>query len=212
MRLLQGLCLGLWIVAGSSLPAVATSVHLSQESSDATDPALLTATLGFAVSGGDTLVLTVENLTGAPNAYQIDRIYFNGTPDVTALSLLGVTSSVDGPVSSWTLSTSVKAGAFGRFDFALMDANGSPGSVGPGEILTFELQISGSGPFSANDFVSELSSIPPGSRPAIAAAKFVQGPGSDSAVGASLVHSPEPTTALLVAIGAGALAVRRRPL
>lgn len=167
------------------------TVTLSDASSDETDAAVLDARLEFLVSSG-TLFLVATNDTLSPDAYNINQIYFNASDAVTGLTYVSATSSTDGDVTAgWSLSTDLAADGFGVFDFALLDGvgSGSTAALAPGEEVTFELAISGTGPFAASDFTMEFSTIPPGDTPAIAAAKFVNGPGDDSAFGATTTGS-----------------------
>ncbi len=98
---------GLAAIAVSLVCANATAsiITLSQLSSDDTDPALLSATFDFAVSGS-TLTLSVTNDTLAPpNDYLISEVYFNA-PDGVTLSFAGLTG--------WTFMTDQGADGFGR--------------------------------------------------------------------------------------------------
>jgi hypothetical protein len=202
--------------------ATGTSINLSGASSDNTPAEALFATLEFDVVGS-VLRLTVRNRTDESNVsfgtgeYKINEIYFNATPNVSALSLTS-------PATGWSLETNKKGGgAFGRFDFALIGnlGRGVHENVEAGASLVIELDISGTGPFDMTDFASEPSRIPPGTMPSIVQAKFVQGPGDDSAFGASgsgyvggpggPVDVPEPGAALLVAAGLIGTVVRRWP-
>ena len=84
----------------------------------------------------------------------------------------------------------------------LTDGVGAPSVslIGPSESVTFVFTISGVGPFSDADFIQgNVNGL-------TAAAKFVNGPGDDSAYGAV----PEPSTALLLASGLILLGARRR--
>ena len=78
-----------------------------------------------------------------------------------------------------------------------------------GETFVFELTIAGVGTFDMSDFAIELSQAPPGDTTALVAAKFVNGPGDDSAFGATI---PEPGTFAMLGLGILGLGVigRRR--
>jgi hypothetical protein len=184
-------------------PAGATSVDLSLFSSDSTPASVLDANFDFSVLG-TTLTLTVTNDTNAPDDYNINEIYFNGSNDVSSLSVVSVTHSVAGNVTSdWIpLLTGVMVDGFDIFDYGMTDGLGelAPPAIGPTENLEFVFSITGTGPFTDFDFIvgNGLGYT--------AAAKFVNGPGDDSAYGTV----PEPSTGLLLASGLLLLGARRR--
>lgn len=190
--------------------APGSTLVLSQLSSDETPAELLDAALVFQISGANELTLRVRNQTAAPDAYQLREIFFNAGSDVASLALVSATSSVDGVVTGdWKLDLSVRADGFGVFGFGLLGARGnSRNEIAPAESVDFVFSFD-PGPVDMSDFGSELSRIPPGTTPALAAVKFVSGPGDDSAFGAVV---PEPLTVLQVALGLGGLswASRRR--
>lgn len=175
-NLLGVITIGLALAAG---PARAATLTLSQLSSDETDPSLLDATFDFIVSGS-TLTLTVAN----NSAYQIHEIYFNATSDVESLTLTS-------PTSGWSLELDDSADGFGRFDYAILGDRGVPRRgiqtilSGASESFTFTIIPAGGASVDDLDFVTQLSTIPPGSRPSLGAAKFMRGPNDDSAFGAT---------------------------
>jgi hypothetical protein len=194
----------------------ATSVPLSQASTDETDPAVLTATVDFQISGPSELTLTVSNGTSDPFAFDLDEVFFNGSSDVAGLTLV---SASDG--EAWKLNAgNTKAGGFGHFDFKL-----SGSSIAAGDSVMFVLGVSGSGPYDMADFVESgadcsvtsardpgdcetFSRVPPGDQITQVAVKFMRGPGDDSAYGGSNGPGqpaliPEPQLFLL--LGASAL-------
>jgi len=175
-------------------------LRLSDVSSDRTAATDLNGTLEFFVSGS-TLSLTARNDTDLVTGFDLDAIYFNALPNVTSLSLApGQTG--------WMLTPEASADGFGVFDYALINDRGNdPNEIGPQDSLTFGFDILGTGPFLDTDFTTEFSSVPPGDTPALAAAKFINGPGDDSAYGAVV---PEPTTALLTLLGGATLLWSRR--
>ena len=186
-------CVSIGYCVGS---AQAGLITLSTFSSDETDASFLDATMDFVVFGS-TLMLTVNNTTIAPNEYNINEMYFNGGGGVTGLNVVTMPTG-------WMLDDSGTAAAdgFGMFDFALLDGTGGDKSlIMPGETLLFEFEILGSGVM--DDFTTNFSDPPPGHVPMIAAAKFISGPGDDSAYGAI----PAPGAAIVLL---GAFLPRRR--
>jgi hypothetical protein len=197
------------------LSAAAVSITLSTVSSDTTPAADLDATFDFSVAGS-VLTLVVTNDTTAPDdVFNINEIYFNAsdTSGVTGLTFPGAMHSVEGNVmADWGSGmpagrkTDIMADGFGIFDFGLTNLMGETdpstiwGGQDPAQFVTFTFSISGTGPFAPGDFIA------PSSLGYTAAAKFVNGPGDDSAYGAV----PEPSTGLLLAFGLAGLAVGRR--
>ena len=106
------------------------------------------------------------------------------------------------------------ADGFGTYDWAVISNNTSGnGVIAPLGTGIFEFDISGTGPFDMSDFGTELSTILPGSIPALVAVKFIQCVGTgcvendDSAFGATV---PEPAAGALVLMGLLSLALTRR--
>jgi len=180
---------------GVTTAAPASIIFLSNVSSDETDAALLSASMAFSISG-TTLTLTVTNNTADPNAYHMNELYFNAPDDVT-LSFNGVVG--------WTMLTDQSANGFGTFDFALIDGTGNDkDQIAPAESVDFTFAIL-SGTPTMDDFVTLFSTLPPGDMAARVAAKFVRGPGDDSAFGANI-----PAPGVLALLGAASLAGGRR--
>ncbi len=185
-----------------STASASTIITLSDESSDFTDPTKLGATLDFSVSG-NTLQLVLTNLTSP--SYNILSVYWNASDVVSGLVLTFADHSVAGDVTEdWMpVETGQMADGFGTFDFALIDGVGetNPNIIGSGESITFLMTISGTCADTTscdmNDFVVANDDG------WIGAAKFVNGPGDDSAFGAAI---PEPSSALLIGMGLLALA------
>jgi hypothetical protein len=191
------------LALGSS--ASAATIILSDLSSDGTPASLLDATLDFSITGANELTLTVTNDTTAPNEYIINGVWWNGSSNVTGLTLISATHSSAGDVTAaWdpVENTSMVDG-FGIFDFGVTDGVGSnnPNLIGPGESIDFVFTIDGTDPFADTDFV-QLNDAGK-----LAAAKFIAGPAAndpgeggdeDSGFGAAV---PEPTTAALLGLG-----------
>lgn len=181
-RILHAL-LGMLLFIGLG-QAQALTINFSDMSSDETDAALLDATLTFnvtsggATNGDDLLTLTLENLTTGVNAYTIDELFFNFTGDTAAFSF------DSGNTGFGALSTTpIGADGFGVFDVNIMGF-----ALAAGDTEVWQIDLGLTGIFGA-DF-NVLSTNPPGDRTATAALKFVQGPGDDSAYGASVVPVP----------------------
>ena len=189
-------------------------ITLSTNSSEpGIDPSLLSATLDFQVAG-NTLTLTVTNLTSDPNTFNINRVFFNFDPgsNVTGLTLI----NEPGGTAAWQLVNfdplfpqTTAADNFGSFDFML--THGPPPGhnhhlIDPATPRVFGFTILGTGPFFDTNFVA-LSQQFDTNILSFAAAKFVQGPGDISAFGANV---PEPGTLALLGLAGGLLAMRRR--
>jgi hypothetical protein len=183
-----------------STSANAGVIHLSDLSSDETNPEWLSATFTFEIND-DSLSLTVANLTTSPKTYNINEIFFNASESVTGLSLTSANGTLYTPSSSPANST--VADGFGEFDYAVKNF-----LLTPSGSIEFIFTIFGSGVEQA-DFLGQWSITPPGDRPALAAAKFFQGENDDdSSYGAAV---PVPPAALLLGSGLlGLIALRRR--
>lgn len=204
--------------------APAATISLSDSSTDSTPADLLAATLEFDVSGiagSQMLTLTLTNDTAVDAGFDVNRVFFNASSEVAGLVLQTAVHSEHGEVGAvWELGTATKAGGFGTFGFSLMGGVGgrNPNLIGPGESIVFSFAIAAAGPIDEADFVLERSDRDPKGTGtahtklgALAAAKFVNGPGGDSAFGATLVL-PEPGIgALLATFVAGLAWLRRRP-
>lgn len=82
--------------------------------------------------------------------------------------------------------------------------------IGPGESEQFEFAFTGVG-VTDLDFVGDLSEFDGGGNTqTLAAAKFVRGPGDESAFGATVLPVPEPSVATLLGLGVAVLTLLRR--
>ena len=209
------LCAGIVLPSAS---ATATTLFQSEFSSNGTPASDMTALMDFAVLGS-VLTLTVTNQTQpTTSGYHMNQLYFNTSNDVTDLMLTGASGSIDGDnLVDWTLyaattgqSIDTKADGFGKFDWSLLDGvNGEDATIWPTEVQVYTLTISCGGGLvcDADDFGFGLSTGK--GQPVLGAAKFVTGPGGDSAFGGTTIV-PEPSTAALLGLGLAVLALRRQ--
>lgn len=196
------------VLAACALGAAANGaiINLSSHSSDETPASWLSATLEFEVSGS-TLSLTVTNDTFGATAFKITDVYFNAASNVASVTALTMPSG-------WNFSTNVATAGFGIFDFGVSRSGNPNLAILPGASLTFLFSVAGSDVVAEN-FISEMSTIPPGGMTALAAARFRGGPEDDSATGAynpTIPPPPVPAPAAVVALFGGAMiaGVRRR--
>jgi hypothetical protein len=194
---MAGAALGIAPVASASV----FELHLSDFSSDQTLANDLSATWEFSVVG-DQLAITVTNDTVAPSEFNMNQLFWNG-PD-------GVSLTAGSLPTGWFFSAApdaVMVSGFGKFDFLLRNGQGEtdPSLINPGETLGFMFTIFGGA--DAEDFATSFSvpSSPEGIS-VIIAAKFVNGPGDDSAFGAAV---PAPGVLALIGV-AGVIAGRPR--
>jgi hypothetical protein len=193
----------------------ASALTLSSFSSDLTPASSLDATLDFSVIGGNELQLVLSNTTSAPNEFNINEVFFNGSADVTSLALTSADHSVEGILTiEWEpVIFDEMVNGFGMFDFGMKDGVGEndPSVVGPTESITFLFDITGVCADSFSCTAADFLQANGGGF--LAAAKFVSGPddpeapgNTDSAFGAV----PEPTTGLLLGLGVLLVLVRDR--
>jgi hypothetical protein len=200
-----------------SASATATTITLSDVSSDDTPAGQLDATYNFMITGASELTLTVTNTTdldpGDNDAeFLMNGVWFNAASNVTNLTLDSATHSVAGDVfAAWTpVALGSMVDGYGNFDFGVDDGVGTtnPNLIGAGESIAFVFTITGTGPFDMSDF-EEANAMNYS-----AAAMFVGCTGNDcvelddSAFGAAVI--PEPGTALLLGMGLLGLAAQRR--
>lgn len=195
----------LMLIAG---PAAALTLNLSDVSSDSTPASLLSAQLQFDVTD-TTLSLTVRNLTLTATPYAISGVFFNASTDVSGLSFVGAQQNRTG----WAFFDSgkgVSGAGFGNFDFALGAGSNSGGiQFGGSNVFRFSITCKAGAICDASDFGGIPSTG--GARLAVAGLNFVNGPGGDSAFGASTqgMPVPEPGTAALLIFGLAGLAACR---
>ena len=195
--------------------AQGTHIDLSNYSSEAPDvPASwLDARLSFTVvdDGDWKLEVTAKNWTPenvGDLAFNISELYFNTTADITNMTLDSV---VGGNKDDWTLTfntDSIQVGGLGLYDISLISNNSSMEYIDPLEIVKFTIIIDGVSPsYLETDFFA-LSSPSGDSLVAYGVGKFFGGgPGDLSAYGA---YIPEPTTILMLSLGALALVRARK--
>jgi hypothetical protein len=203
-----------------SASATATTLFLSEFSSNGTPASDLTALMNFSVSAlGDTLTLTVTNQTHTTTSgYNMNELYFSTSDDVFNLKLTGASGDDGDNLADWMLFSSLDTGnptrsdGFGTFDWAVKDGVDSmPSTIHPMEVQIFDFSFKcrNGAECTDADFALELSTTTGQSEAVLGAAKFVAGPGGDSAFGGTTII-PEPAPAALLALGLAALAGRRR--
>ncbi|MHC4826020.1 MAG: hypothetical protein ACYTEY_05620 [Planctomycetota bacterium] len=194
---MAGAVLGIAPVASASV----FELQLSDFSSDQTPAGDLSATWEFSVVG-DELAITVTNDTVDPSEFNMNQLFWNG-PD-------GVSLTASSLPADWSFSAypdAIMADGFGKFDFMLRNGQGEgdPSLINPGETLVFMFTIFGGA--DAKDFATSFSfQENPDGISGIIAAKFVNGPGDDSAFGTTV---PAPGVLALIGV-AGVIAARPR--
>jgi hypothetical protein len=187
----------------------AKSVSLSNKSSEWWMPAeYLDGSMTFAVSG-DTLTLTVRNQTSdPPEAFNIDRVFFSATSNVSGLQLLTAPTG-------WSLGfgeNTKKADDFGYFD-AVLTGSGSA-RVAPGQATIFTMKVLGTGGFSDSTFTTEKTTY--GCTESLVAARFASTGECGSSVygngvaSVSVAPVPEPATMGFLLMGTVVAYVNRR--
>ena len=208
--LVLGSVLGLGLAAQ---PAGALTITLSDMSSDTTPASALDAVLDFTVIGGNQLQVVATNQTTAPDEFNVNQLFFMGSGDVSSLTLVSANHSVNGDVfASWNpVETAVHVAGFGTFDFGLTNGVGetNPSVIQPGNSVTFVFDITGAcaAALDCDAFDDFLSNATANGKSV--AGKFVNGPGDDSAFGAS-APIPEPGSFALGALGLLGLALQGR--
>jgi len=206
-------------------PVHATLLQLSDYSSDGSvynAAEYLSADLDFTVVAATlTLIVTNNTFNNYPStnqtAFNISELFFNIPTDgrvsnlalseVWELNASGV--KIDGEKKTkWDNYTAVtvdnKANGFGLFD-VLVKGDTPSNVIAPRDTsgvyaVKFVFAISGTGPFSSDDFTTYMSAPFDNNRLGLAAGKFVSGgpSGNESAYG---VVVPEPATIALLGLG-----------
>ncbi len=189
-------CKAMAIASAFALTGVASAsiitIELSEFSSDETDASLLSATVSYSVAG-NVLTVSVTNDTAGINSYTISEVWFNFGGGVTGVS-------DGGQPTGWIFQGPTLVDGFGIFDFGSADGVGNdPDLIQPGETLDFVFNFTGTA--GVKDFTTALST-----EGLAVAAKFITGPGDDSAWGASI---PAPGVLALLGV-AGLVGTRGR--
>ncbi len=200
---------GFLLLAG---PAGAVSFVLSDLSSDSTPAAQLKALLDFEVNGS-TLSVSVRNQTLAAAPFDISTLFFNVSPDVIGLTYTGAREGDDAAWALFDSGTSVTNWKFGTFDFALLGSvSSNSGQIvhGHSNDFSFGIACKSGAVCNATDFGSGMSTG--GQLAALVGLRFLDGPGGDGAFGGATQQAPipEPSTALLLALGLVGFARARR--
>lgn len=168
---------GLLLLAPVVSPAV--TIEFSDYSSDETDFNLLNAVLdiqvtsGASMTGNDLLVLQLSNTTSGDSAYSINRLYFNFDGDGFAFAI----ESGEGDLRIGP-DHKTKAAGFGIFDFKLDNF-----LLGAGDSTQWFIDMGLVGT-TAEQLLVATEHVS-GEYSTLAVAKFVRGPGDDSAFGGS---------------------------
>lgn len=208
------LVLSLVVVVCCSQVAYSTVLTLSTHASDGISPPpaeQLDATFDFSVLD-NTLTLTVTNLTPenplSDPALKINEIYFNTDDNIQALVLNDVIGANEKQWDLTFITDGIHVNGFGLFDVSIIDGQGDlPHVIDSGETVQFVLGITGTGPFSDNNFI-QLSTQIDSHVISYAAGKFYNGLPETSAYGATNV--PEPASVCLLCLGALALLRKHR--
>jgi len=165
------------------------------------------ATMTFSVVGS-TMTLEVSNLSASP--IRMSELYFNASDDVTSITLSSAPSHSSTGDMLWAASASAASTGFGTFDYMLegivagKGQNREPGEILAGGTATFTFAVTGMN-IDASDFGTELSAASGGDTAAYAAGAFHPNGGANTVTGAAVATTPEPSTALLMALGLGML-------
>jgi hypothetical protein len=172
----------------------------------------VTITLDDSFGGANTVRMTIEasNLTGGSTGESINAFYlnFDSALDPTLLSFLAVDNADSTPNSINTGANAFQADGDGLFDIEF-DMPPPPGNANSrftgGESIVYDITFGSAIDVSSFSFASEMGG---GNGSYFAAAHITRIDGNNSGwIGAPV---PEPSTALLVALGMGLLSARGR--
>jgi hypothetical protein len=174
----------------------------------------VTITLDDSFGGANTVRMTIEatSLTGGSSGESINAFYlnFDSALDATQLSFSAIDNSDSTPNSINTGTNVFQADGDGLFDIEF-DMPPPPGNANSrftgGESIVYDITFGSAIDVSSFNFESEMGG---GNGSYLAAAHVTRINNNDSGwIGAS-VPVPEPSTALLVALGMGLLSARGR--
>jgi hypothetical protein len=204
------------VLVTSSATATTLTFGLDFEFSGGADPASATTpwvsiTLDDSFGGANTVRMTFEatNLTGGSTGESVNAFYlnFDTALDPTLLSFTAIDTADSTPNAINTGLNAFQADGDGLFDIEF-DMPPPPGNANSrltgGESIVYDITYGSAIDVSSFDFMSEMGG---GNGSYSAAAHITRINGNDSGW---IGPIPEPNTGLLIALGLGALSMRRR--